>query len=525
MLIEKEIIGPGCYWYSDQETGLPRKLEVTPELTRYWYEQGSKMLSAGLTIPVPCEHDFDAHPMTPAEKLKNNAGWVKEYRLKDGNKLFGVCDIQDQDIAKKLPHTIRWTSPWINSFTDGNGNQWNNVISHLALTTRPRITKQAPFPSIAAALSMAADVVIDPATPTSLKGGLCLSKAGKLVARKKDKRLRPQYPIAFSLYSGGIPLAFGDDMKSLSDDGGDAPEKPKKKKSGDSGDKSKSSGKDSGGGGDGGNSKGDEVDSPDGSDDIDGGSDDMGMESFRDPVGDVSMEELLCDLLGALGIHCEKTGNDEHFKRSLYNAAMSKIHELTAKAQASGPAGAQNAAGNTTSPSGPGNQGNPLIQQEQQPMYMSLEDINKITDPTMKSIALSMYNENVKLRAEMEANAKTANSLRDAKLKEATAQRNNRIAMLSKLSPKVKADLEAMVASPSMALSMGEGGAVNDPMAQTLAVLEKGLADMPRLLTTESSALSVQPQPTDGEMSADEIDKLADNFARMMGCPPEKKAS
>ncbi len=155
-------------------------------------------------------------------------------------------------------------------------------------------------------------------------------------------------------------------------------------------------------------------------------------------------------------------------------------------------------------------------------MYMSLEEINKLPDP-MKGVALAMYAENQKLRAEMEANKKTTDSLRDAKLKEAAAARAGRIALLSRMSPRVKADLEALVAAPGMALSMGDGGAVNDPMASTLAILEKGLADMPRLLTMDQSALSVQPHPTDGEMSAEESDKLADNMARMMGCPEQKK--
>src|SRR3990167_7500297 len=100
MQVEKEIIGPGTHWYRDEATGLPRKLVVTPELTHHWHEQGNKMLGFGLTVPVPCEHDFSAHPMTPADKLKNNAGWVKEYRLKD-NVLFGVVDVQDEELAKK----------------------------------------------------------------------------------------------------------------------------------------------------------------------------------------------------------------------------------------------------------------------------------------------------------------------------------------------------------------------------------------------------------------------------------------
>lgn len=500
MLVEKEIIGPATHWYRDEVTGLPRKLVVTPELTKYWHEQGNKMLGLGLTVPVPCEHDFSAHPMTPADKLKNNAGWVKEYRLKD-NVLFGVVDITDDEIAKKLPNTIRWTSPWISSFDDGQGRNWKNVISHLALTTRPRIVKQAPFSGIAAALSLATDITINDIT----SNGFCLSKAGKLVERKKDKKLRPQFPIAFSLFSGGIKLAEDEDMVALKDDGDEEESpKPKKKKSNPSGDDN--------------SSDGDEVTPPD---------DKSGLEPFKDPAGDVSMEELLADLLGALDIHVEKTpGNEDQFKRALYNAAMTKIHELTGKARGQD-SGMMNDPNQPPGGQPPGGQQppNPLIQQEQQPMYMSLEEINKITDTTMKGIALSMYNENVKLRSEMDADRKKLNSLNDAKLKEENAKRLTRVQMLSKLSPRVKADLDAMLALPSMALSMGDGGTVIDPMAQTLAVLEKGLSDIPRLLITDVAALSVAPQPTDGDMLSEEAaDRISDEFARKMGYPPAQKA-
>lgn len=521
MLIEKEVISPGTYWYTEEGTGLPRKLVVTPELAKHWNDQGNAMLSSGLTVPVPYEHDFTAHPMTPKDKLLNNAGWVKEYRLRD-NTLFSVVDIQDDEIAKKLPRTIRWTSPWINSFTDGSGKAWNNVISHLALTTRPRITKQAPFSSIAAALSLATVIEIKDTLPAN---GFCLSRAGRLVVRKKTNKLQPQYPMAFSLISGGVRFAAdaesSGNMPVLKDDGeDDAPpkkKKPKKEGMGEGGGGSKTS---EGGG------KPGEVETSDteGEEDI---ADLSGlMNPMQDQRGDVGMEEILCDLLCALGVYMPEHVGESEFKRALYEAAMSKIKELTSKAQSEGSAGTgpEQAGVNSSSPAGSGQQ-NPLIQQEQQPMYMSLEDIAKITDPTMKSIAMSMYQENVKLRSELDANKKTTDSLRDAKLKEAAAHRAQRISLLGKVSPKVKTDLEAMVALPSMALSMGDGGAVTDPMAQTLAVLEKGLADMPRLLTTDSASLAIQPHPTDGDISQEDIDKIADDMARMMGCPPEKKAS
>jgi hypothetical protein len=526
MLIEKEVISPGIYWYTDEATGLPRKLDVTPELTKYWHEQGSAMLSAGLTVPIPCEHDFTAHPMTPRDKLLNNAGEVREYRLK-GDVLWAACDIQDADVRKKLGGSIRWTSPWINSFTDGQGKRWDNVISHLALTTRPRITKQAPFASVAAALSMASPIEYDhdglsttTKKPFSGEAGICLSKAGRLFVGRVTKRLRPCYPMAFSLYAGGIHLA-DDDVPP-----------PKKKKAGAAPDAEPpdddfglEEGGDLGaldGGGGGG------LDAAPGAAPPPPMADPMGMPPMNplgDAGGDIKMEEILCDLLQALGVPMpdgEHVGESD-FKRHLYEAATTKIKELTGKALNPVPPAPNPSAAKP--PAAAGAQPNPLIpsiQQEQQPMYMSLEEIHKLPDP-MKGVALAMYAENQKLRAEMDAAKKVTDSLRDAKLKEATTQRASRVALLSRLSPRVKADLDSMLAMPSMALSMGDGGAVVDPMAQTLAVLEKGLSDMPHLLTTEATGVYEAPQPTDAGMTDEAIEKTADDFARMMGCPPEQK--
>jgi hypothetical protein len=463
MLIEKEVISPGTYWYEDQKTGIPKKWVVTADITKHLHEQGNAMLSHGLTVPIPCEHDFDAHPMTPADKLKSNAGWVKEYRLRDGA-LFAALDIQDEDLVKKLPKTIRWTSPWISSFTDGSGRSWNNVVAHLALTTRPRVMKQAPFSGISAAMAFALTLTDSPPGP---KDGITLSRAGRLI--QKDGKFRPEYPIAFSLYSGGIALAK-EDM-------------PEKK-------------------------------IPPETDDDDDMPDDDVVEPMADPTGDVKMEELLCDLLGALGIQLPDNVSEEQFKRSLYTAAMNKIKELT---------GHETPPDMNKSKTAPNN---PLVHQEQQPMYMSLEEINKIEDTTMKSIALAMHTENAKLRGELEANTKVTASLRDAKLKEADVKRKSRIALLGKALPSAKVDLDAMLALPTMALSMGEGGDINDPMAQTLVVLEKGLKDLPSLLTTDRTALSVQPQPTDADMLTEErVEALADSFARQMGAVGQKKAS
>lgn len=515
MLIEKEVIRPGTYWYRDEQSGLPRKLVVTPELTKYWHDQGNAMLSAGLTVPVPYEHDFTAHPMTPKDKLLNNAGEVKQYVLKKGDVLYSTVDVQDPDVKNKIGRSIRWTSPWINTFMDGDGKEWKNVISHLALTTRPRVMKQEPFSGIAAALSMATDTPTDSSGPVSTgAGGFCLSRAGRLFMGKKTKRLRPRYPMAFSMWGGGIKL--GDD---------DMPVPKKKPAPPDDADDADGNGAEP---------------SPD--DDFDG---DLPDEEILDPTdtqdsaipppsgpneplndsrSDIAMEELLCDLLQALGVPMPDESNEAEFKRHLYEAAMSKIKELTSKGMGKD----DNAPDQNQPPDQQPNasQPNPLIQQEQQPMYMSLDDIKKIADPTMRNIALSMHQENAKIRAEAEADRKKLTALNDARLREENAKRQQRVFLLGRMSPKVKADLDAMLALPAMALSIGDGGVILDPMAQTLAVLEKGLADMPRLLTTEQSALSVQQHPQDSDMMTDaRADEIASSLARQMGCPPEKKTA
>ena len=120
MLVEKEVIRDGTYFYIDEKTKLPQKLVVTPELRKHWHDQGNAMLGDGLPIPVPYEHDFKQNPMTPKEQLLGNAGEVKQYKMK-GDKLLSVVDVQDPEVKGKIGRSIRWTSPWFSSFVDGNG--------------------------------------------------------------------------------------------------------------------------------------------------------------------------------------------------------------------------------------------------------------------------------------------------------------------------------------------------------------------------------------------------------------------
>ncbi len=513
-LIEKEIIAPGTYFYTDEKSGLPRKLDVDSALTKYWLDQGTKMLDFGLKVPVPYEHDFQINPMTPKDKLLNNAGEVKEYRIRDILKgdplydakrgevkdaLFGIVDVQDPHIRDKIGTSIRWTSPWINSFMDGDGRQWKNVIAHLALTTKPRITSQSPFTSIAAALSMATPA------PKPSADGYCLTRAGLLL-----KGL-PAYPLAFSLMSG-VALGFPPPKKKGKDD---KAKKPTSEGGEPDSNPTPAEGEPPGKPGEGGEPG--EGGPPGAGDDID-------LPPLGDQAGDVSMEEVLCDLLRALGVDCQHDGDESQFKRNLYAAAMKKVHELTNKGMNKDE---DPKPGSVNKGNPPGQQPpNPLVQQEQQPMYMSLEEINKIPDQTTKGIALSWYNENVKAEAKTAELEKKLNGLNNKVITEHGSKRSERVARLSRISPKVKADLEAMVAMPSMALSMGDDGNVVDPMEQTLKILENGLADMPQLLQIPAAALGVSPHPVDdvNALTAEQEQKIVDDMVRMQGGVPFPKA-
>lgn len=290
MLVEKDVIGPGTVWYNDLKTGEPRKSVVTPERVKYWHDRGNEMLAAGLTVPVPCEHDFQATPMTPAEKLLNNAGWVKEYKIKD-SRLVSVIDVPDEKLAQQLPTTVKWTSPWFSTFTDGTGKKWENVISHLALTTRPRVVDQAPFPSVAAAIGAAQEYTLD-VVP---EAGFALSLAGLFDGEK------PADEAAFSQYAG---VALASDPEEDDDEEAEEEEGYYKK--------------------------------------------------------------LLMDLLKKLNVPMPEIVTEDEMKNVLAQAAELKIKELTSKRK--------------TQPS------NPIVQ-EQQPMYMTLEDIQKIPDEVSRGVA------------------------------------------------------------------------------------------------------------------------------------------
>ena len=466
MLVDKEIISPGVVWYKDGK-GQPHAFVATPERIKRFYDDGRAMLDSGLSIPIPLEHQPDSKALTAAEKaanqLKNNTGWVNGFEMR-GEKLFAQLDIQDEEVAKKLPKTIKWTSPYIDSFMDGNGKQWEGVISHLALTARPRIVKQEPFSTMAAAMSLMEKEVKE---EVKIEGGFLLHRG--LWLSKKGKKLKPRFPKAFSMLTG-IPLA----EKPLIDEEEEDAEDEHEFEHGEEHEEKEE--------------KHEHVKSEGGSDTI-------------------SIHDMLCKLLSILGIELPEEGSDPKlFEACALTAIMEKI-----KSKMGNDMETPETTG--TLKSGEKKMDNPIIQ-EQRPSYMSLEDIEKLTDPVLKQLAFSLHQEQKKT-ASLEKNAiEAARKVREA-----------RLAKIKKFFPKALEKIQTQ----GVGFSLQDDGTVKDELAPTLEILEAALEEMkqvPELLlsTNTNTRFDVQPHPTefDGKMSEERRQAIVKEFSRNGGIPEKK---
>lgn len=108
------------------------------------------MLAKGLNVPVCLEHRSDAKPKAlSADDLKSwkargTVGHVENYELDSANRVWVNVELPDDADAKQA-HKLRFCSPEIDNFTDGDGQDWGEVITHVALTPRPRQYDQPPI--------------------------------------------------------------------------------------------------------------------------------------------------------------------------------------------------------------------------------------------------------------------------------------------------------------------------------------------------------------------------------------------
>ena len=477
MEFRKEIVRPATYTYINPSTGLPERLTVTPETVKHYHDQGAAMIASGLSIPVPLEHQPDAKPMTGAERaaanLRNLAGETKRYEIASVDEvnekgetvkkdaLFAVVDITDEAIAGKIKDkTLKWTSPWIHSFVDGSGKAWDNVISHIALTATPRITKQTPFESISAAMSLVVGLT-DKKIEDIARKGFALTPVGRLSHRKG--KLAPTFPKAFSLMTG-IPLALDELDEELDDETDD--------------DAGADTGADAGD-----SDAAPAADVPDLNDNQVAGDEE-----------DIAIYDLLADLLRMVGVKLPSGTNKATFLKGLYKGLMEWVKanmndkDDDALDQDLGIMKDQNAGAK-----------NPVIQ-ESPPMYMSIEEINlKVKDPAQRKIFMSMLS----LHQENEKNRQQADSMKKHILDEATRRRASRIETIAKRLPADKRDrFVKTVTAPSAALSLVDGQVV-DPVSDLIQLSE----DLAMALTGMDDVKELEHPSRGSEYNANKFEK------------------
>jgi hypothetical protein len=470
MEVRKEVIRTGKHVYIGAD-GRPAILDTTKDKIDHYFNSGQAMIAAGIPIPVPLEHQPSATPMNAMDRaahlVRHNVGETKRYERdtikdpttgEDIHRVLSVLDIKDQQIADKVKDgSIRWCSPWISSFVDGAGKAWNEVISHVALTTRPRIHSQQAFENVGMALSIA---VTSPAKEPP-KEGFFLLREGLL-----KKNGKPMFPIAFSMLTG-VKLSEEDLKKVEKTEEIEEPEsKGETKKEGDSG----------------------------------GTPDPMAGEMKKegeipdaeDTAGDVSFEELIPHLLEMHGIHVPAGGKGKEFLQSLVQGLLASAKEKSQ--QLDSPDGS--VLGDPANPAAdPNMPAKGPIKQESPPMYMamSLTQVQAIKDPEKRQMASMLF------------------SLHQKAMTEAKTLRDRRLERVCKMvSTKTRDRLLHQAAQPSAMLSLGADGVVVDPLAATLEMLEEEMNNMPDMLRSGGAKLSEIDHPADSDyLSPAQAEELA----------------
>ena len=130
------------------------------------YVRGTQaLLGAGHSVPILFEH---AAPGTAegapvqlstatksrrdklAEQVRHGAGWLKGVSLaKDGSAVHEL-DVADETARKGIKAgTIKFTSPELReTWTDGKGREFKRIISHVALTHKPRNPDQSAIEEV-----------------------------------------------------------------------------------------------------------------------------------------------------------------------------------------------------------------------------------------------------------------------------------------------------------------------------------------------------------------------------------------
>lgn len=161
----KKIMRPGTYEVSDKNGGT-RRVFISGDRLKKWAETFKSMTTNGLRIPAPWRHDPKAVPLRlqadeqDTDAFKNAGWWEKVWVDESDNTLYGELNVPRQEDASKVGTTVTEVSPLAMSrWTDGNGDSYEEALTHIALVTHPIVTGQDNFvpEELAAAIAFSSD--------------------------------------------------------------------------------------------------------------------------------------------------------------------------------------------------------------------------------------------------------------------------------------------------------------------------------------------------------------------------------
>lgn len=125
----KEVIKVGKYVHPATK----KVFEVTIDLLNHWVSTFNRWIGAGNQVPIPLGHSKVNNP-------ESNAGWVTALAVEEDS-LFGIMELSDP----KLSLTTDVSLCVDGEVTDGKGNKYTNIITHIALCTDPVIAGLGKF--------------------------------------------------------------------------------------------------------------------------------------------------------------------------------------------------------------------------------------------------------------------------------------------------------------------------------------------------------------------------------------------
>ena len=177
----KRIIRPGTYTVPRAD-GTRARVHIGPQRISKWLSTFDAMKKVGLGIPAPWRHEEKALPVRLDGDKKdtdayNNAGFWKRLWVddKDGS-LYGEVDVPREENADRLGKTVVDVSLLAKpKWTDGQGNEYDDALTHIALVTHPVAKdhdnfRPSPSESEAIACSLADFAFAEDVTPAPAGG-------------------------------------------------------------------------------------------------------------------------------------------------------------------------------------------------------------------------------------------------------------------------------------------------------------------------------------------------------------------